>query len=269
MSIGDSRRAPDRALLYRAKRMTTNAPGGDEIEPGPKFEELMIPLREPIHGLTELSAVLGVPEWWPTGNRVAVCIAHGGNSNFEDPLVEYLHHELTARRFMTLRFNFPFAEAGKRSSADTSEMLDIAFRSAIATLGRDPTAAPAHLFIGGVGLGAKVACGMAAAPLRLDGLFFLNYPLHPQDKPEEATTDELYRITSPMLFVQGLRDRHCDVPTLRRVLGRVGAPTRLHLVEEADASFKTTKRSGIDARAVHHAVLESLASWIDARLDSA
>ena len=249
--------------------MTTNSPGGDVIEPAAKFEELKIPLRDPIHGLTEISAVLGIPEWWPTGNRVAICLAHSSTGNYEDPLVEYVHRELTERRFMTLRFNFPFAEAGKRVTADSPEVLDMAFRSAIATLGRDPTAAPAHLFIGGVGLGARVASGMATDPLRLDGLFFLNYPLHPQDKPEEADADDLYRITSPMLFVQGLRDRHCNVDSLRGALGRVGAPTRLHLVEEADASFKTTKRSGIDARAVQHAVFECLASWIDTQLDSA
>ena len=71
--------------------------------------------REPVHGLDELSAVLGIPEWWPTGSRVAIAIAHGSNSNLDDPLVEYIHRELTERRFLTLRFNFPFAEAGKRA----------------------------------------------------------------------------------------------------------------------------------------------------------
>jgi len=249
--------------------MTTNSPGGDVAEPAARFEELKIPLREPVHGLTELSATLGIPEWWPTGNRVAIAIAHGSNMNYESPVVEYVHRELTERRFLTLRFNFPFAEAGKRATSDSSEVLDQAFRAAIAMLGRDPTAAPAHLFIGGVGLGARVASGMATKPLRLDGLFFLNYPLHPQDKPEQADADDLYRITSPMHFVQGLRDRHCDVPTLRNALARVGAPTRLHLIEEADASFKTTKKSGIDAEAVHHAVFESVANWIESELDPA
>ena len=239
------------------------------MEPTARYEDVRIPLHEPGHELESVSGVLGIPEWWPTGNRVAVCLAHAGTSDFEDPLLVYLQYELTARRFMTLRFNFPFAEAGKRWTADSAETLDTAFRSALAMLGRDPSAAPAHLFIGGIGLGAKVACGMAAAPLRLDGLFFLNYPLHPQDKPEEADTDDLYRITSPMLFVQGRRDRHCDADTLRRALSRVGAPTRLHFVEEADASFKTTKRSGIEPRAVYRAVLESLAGWIDSRLDPA
>ena len=47
---------------------------------------------------------------------------------------------------MTLRFNFPFAEAGRRASSDSPEVLETTFRAAIAVLGRDPTAAPAEDF---------------------------------------------------------------------------------------------------------------------------
>ena len=72
-----------------------------------------------------------------------------------------------------------------------------------------------------------------------------------------------------MLFVQGLRDRACDTSVLRTALQRVGAPTRLHLVEEADSNFRVTKKSGIDATAVHAAELESVAGWVQSRLDTA
>jgi predicted alpha/beta-hydrolase family hydrolase len=238
------------------------------IEPSAKFDDIKIPLREPVHGLNEVSGVLGIPEWWPTGARVAVAIAHSANTRLDEPLIEHLHRELTHRKLLTLRFNFPFAEAGKRASADSPEVLEATFRAAIAELGRDPTAAPAHLFLGGLGLGGKVAAGMATAPLRLDGLFFLGYPLHPQDKPEKADAEHLYRIISPMLFVQGLRDRSCNPDVLRDALKRVGAPTRLHLVEEADSNLRVTKKSGIEASAVHAAVLESLSSWIQSRVDT-
>ena len=246
--------------------MTTNSPGGDVAEPAARFEELKIPLREPVHGLTELSATLGIPEWWPTGNRVAIAIAHGSNMNYESPVVEYVHRELTERRFLTLRFNFPFAEAGKRASSDRPEVLEAAFRAAIAELGRDPTAAPAHLFLGGLGLGGKVAASMATAPLRLDGLFFLGYPLHPQDKPDRVDAEHLYRIISPMVFIQGLRDRSCNAGALRTALQRVGAPTRLQLIEQADANFRVTKKSGIESEVIHNAVLDSLTNWLQSQI---
>ena len=47
----------------------------------------------------------------------------------------------------------------------------------------DPTAAPAHLFIGGKNVGALAAAHAATARLRVDGLFLLGYPLHKQDDP--------------------------------------------------------------------------------------
>ena len=70
-----------------------------------------------------------------------------------------------------------------------------------------------------------------------------------------------------MLFVQGLRDRSCNTDVLRAALKRVGAPTRLNLLEQADSNLRVTKRSGIDASAVHAAVLESLAGWVQSHLD--
>ena len=42
------------------------------VEPSARFEEIKIPLSDPVHGLGEVSAVLGVPRWWPTGARVGV-----------------------------------------------------------------------------------------------------------------------------------------------------------------------------------------------------
>ena len=32
-----------------------------------RFEQVRIPLREPVHGLDAVPGMLGVPEWWPTG----------------------------------------------------------------------------------------------------------------------------------------------------------------------------------------------------------
>jgi len=236
------------------------------IEPSAKFEEFKIPLRETVHGISEVSGVLGIPEWWPTGSRVAVALAHGSTGDLDDPLIAYLHHELTQRKYMTLRFNFPFAEAGKRASSDSLDVLVATYRNALAALGRDPSAAPAHLYIGGLGLGAKVAAQMATAPMRLDGLLLLGYPLHPQDKPEKAAPENLYRIIAPMLFVQGTRDRTCHIDTLRAALARVGAPTRLRTVEEADGNFRVTKKSRLDPAAVHAAVLEAVVAWIEKSL---
>lgn len=233
------------------------------VEPSARYEEVKIPLREPVHGLTEVSCVLGIPEWWPTGSRVAIALAHGSTDDMNDPLVTYLQRELTERKYMTLRFNFPFAEAGKRAVSDSMETLEGTYRAAIAILGRDPTAAPAHLFLAGKGLGGRVAGEIATSRVRIEGVAFLGYPLHPRDSPEKARADHLYRIIAPMLFVQGTRDRRCDVDTLRKTLSRVGAPITLLVCEEADENFHVPKRSEHTDEETRQRILEGIASWTE------
>lgn len=232
------------------------------VEQSPRFEELKVPLPEPASGLREVSAVLGIPEWWPTGSRVAVALAHGSANNMDDPVLVDIHERLTARRFLSLRFNFPFGEAGKRSGTDSVEVMDRTFRAALGVLGRDLSQAPAHLILGGKGTGARAAAHLATARLRIAGLFFLGFPLHPQDKKEKVQAESLFRITSPMLFIQGTRDRRCDVDTLRETLRHVGAPTRLHVVEEADHNFKVPKRSLRNEEEVRNEIFHVLSDWL-------
>ncbi len=232
------------------------------LEPLARFEEIKIPLIEPVHGLEAVSGVLGVPEWWPTGARVSVVLAHGASGSKDDPLLVALQQALTERKVLTLRFNFPFAEAEK-SKPDPMPVLERTLRHAIATLGRDPTAAPAHLFIGGRGLGGRVAANLATSQVRSDGLFFLGFPLHPPGRPAELRVDRLFRIVSPMLFVQGTRDRSCEIPVLRKTLVRVGAPTTLHVIDEADQSFRVPRKTGRTAADVHREILTVLDAWIE------
>ena len=231
------------------------------LEPSARYEEMKIPLADPVHGLTEVSAVLGIPRWWPTGSRVSVVIAHGSNGDYEEGITEHLHRELTERRYLCLRFNFPFAEA-KKKRPDPRPVLRRTLRAAISTLSRDPTAAPAHLFLGGRGLGAQMACDLANARVRVDGLFLLGYPLHPQRKPDQVQAEQLFRITSPVLFAQGTRDRHCELDVLRRTLTRVGAPTTLLVSHEADQNFKVLKKSPRQQEEVDEEVVSAVDSWI-------
>lgn len=230
------------------------------VEPSARFEEIRIPLEEPQHELAAVSGVLGVPEWWPTGARIGAVIAHGSGRDMDDPIVAGLHRGLTERKVLTLRFNFPFAEA-KRSRPDAPLVLERTFRQAVAVLGRDPTAAPAHLFVGGIGLGAQVAAA-AATRLRVNGVFLIGYPLHTRDQPtRNVKADALYRLVAPLLFIQGTRDRNCDLDALRATLTRVGTRKTLHVVEEADGAMAVPKRSGRTTDEVVRELLDALDSW--------
>ena len=217
------------------------------VEPASRYEEIKIPLSEPIHGLEAVSAVLGVPRWWPTGSRVGVVIAHGATGDMNSEAIEGLHRSLTERRYFSLRFNFPFAEAGKRKP-DSLPVLRRTMRAALGALGRDP------------------AADLAAARVRVDGLFLLAYPLHPPGKPEEREPEQLFRIVAPALFVQGDRDATCDVETLRQTLVRVGAPTVLRVIGEADRQFKVLKKSGRTQAEMMEQMTNALDEWIQSIL---
>jgi predicted alpha/beta-hydrolase family hydrolase len=75
--------------------------------------------------------------------------------------------------------------------------------------------------------------------------------------------EQLYRVVAPMLFLQGTRDRNCDLDALRHTLGRVGAPTTLHSVEQADQHFRVLKKSGRMQEEVHQELLEAVDGWIE------
>ncbi len=237
------------------------------VAPSARFEQLTIPLPDRVHGLEEVSAVLGIPRWWPTGSRVSVVLAHDRNADLSEPLIEDLHRELTERRYLCLRFNFPFAEAKKRRP-DSMLVLRRTLRAAVGALSRDPTAAPAHLFIGGKGLGAQIAAEVADTRVRVDGLFFLGFPLHPRGKPDEVQAEQLFRVVCPMLFLQGTRDHSCELDVLQRTLTRVGAPTALHVSQDADQHFKVLKKSGRTEDEVRDELVGSVDSWIQKALES-
>jgi predicted alpha/beta-hydrolase family hydrolase len=233
------------------------------VEQSAKFEEIQVPLAEPRHGLENISAVLGIPEWWPTGSRVAVVLAHSESSDMNNPMLESLQDQLTRRHFLTLRFNFPFAEAGAGTPPDSMEDLGRAFRTAISVLSRDPTSTPAHIFVGGLGLGARVAAQIATTPMRIEGVFLLGFPLHPEGAPDAVDADQLYRITSPAIFIQGSQDPRCDIDALGKTVRRVGAPIEVRSIRDVDENFAIHGSSLRNDEEVQAEVFEHLYRWIE------
>ena len=63
---------------------------GHVVEQSAQFKEFQIPLAEAVDGPESVSAVLGIPEWWPTCQRIAMVIAHDTDSDLHHPLLEHL-----------------------------------------------------------------------------------------------------------------------------------------------------------------------------------
>lgn len=93
-------------------------------------------------------------------------------------------------------------------------------------------------------MGGRISSHVVSAGLKVDGLVFLGYPLHPPGRPDRVRDQHLYSIDSPMLFVQGTRDPFCPLNTLDNVRSKIPAPTEVAVIDDGDHSFKVRKSSG-------------------------
>ena len=210
---------------------------------------------------TKVSGVVGIPQWWPTGRRVGVVLAHDAGDSMESELVKGLHAHLTERGFLCVRFNFPFVESG-RKRPDPLPMLERTYKAALQQLMRGTDETPAHLILAGVGLGGRVASQIVAQGIKADGLIMMSFPLHPSGKPAQLKPGALYRIICPMLFIQGTRDATCKLDRLQGLLRRIGAPTKLHVVEDGNHALEFVKGSPRTLEEIHSEILERIDRFI-------
>jgi len=203
-----------------------------------KFEPIEIKVSADV----TVSGRISMPEWWPSGQRIGVVLAHDLETSLDDPRILALQRGLSERSHLVLAFNFPYTQQGKKRP-DPEPLLERTFRAAVAMILRDAEAAPGRVFVGGYGLGARIATHVVAQGLKVEGLICLGFPLHPSGKPNQQRIDALYRVTSPILFVQGARDAHCRVDRLSSALKTIGAPTQLHVIEDCGQGLGLIRRS--------------------------
>jgi predicted alpha/beta-hydrolase family hydrolase len=227
------------------------------METTSRFESVKIPVSND----AAVSGVIGVPEWWPTGSRVGVVLGHDAQSNLDQDFLQVLQRELSDAGYLSLRFNFPYAEAGKKRP-DANPVLERTFRAAVTSLLPDAQNAPARLVLGGFGLGARVAAQLVAQGAKTDGLVLCSYPLHPAGKPAQLRADALFRVTSPILFVQGTKDATCRVDRLQLLTRRIGAPTELLVVEDADHQLEPARGSARTADEITTQAVSAVSNFI-------
>ena len=171
----------------------------------------------------------------PADATAVVAVAHGAGTGMEHPFLTGLTDALNDGGAATLRFNFPYREAGKKfpdKAPVAVEAWKAAMNAAIARGDGMPVWAAGKSF-GGRMASIAVADGMPAA-----GLVYLGYPLHPPGKPEKLRDEHLYGLTLPMLFLQGTRDPFALPGELEPVAERIGANARLDRVEGGNHSFE-------------------------------
>jgi hypothetical protein len=197
----------------------------------------------------------------PAGARACYVLAHGAGAGMTHPFMASVAAGLVARHIATLRYQFPYMEAGARRP-DPPRLAQATVRAAVAEAARLLPALA--LVAGGKSFGGRMTSqAQAASPLPgVRGLAFLGFPLHPSGRPSDERAAHLSDVTVPMLFLQGTRDALADVTLLRPLVERLGPRASLRLFDDADHSFHVPARSGRKDADVRAEMLDALAGWM-------
>jgi predicted alpha/beta-hydrolase family hydrolase len=197
----------------------------------------------------------------PRGAVAALALAHGAGAGMRHPFLENLAQALAAEKIATLRYNFPYMEAGRRYP-DRPPVAAATVRAAIAHTKRLARGLP--LLAGGKSFGARMS-SQAAADGGLEdvrGLVFFGFPLHAPGKPGTERAAHLKQVTQPMLFLQGTRDVFAGLDLLEPVCRGLGERATLHLVDGGDHGFGVPKRSGRTGDEVLLELAEATRQWL-------
>jgi len=196
----------------------------------------------------------------PAGSDAVLVLAHGAGSGMRAPFMEGFAEEIGRLGVATLRFEFPYMQAGRRAPDRPAVLLD-AWREAFAE--GVEGAGGRRVFAGGKSMGGRIASMAAAEGMPAAGLVLLGYPLHPPGRPEKIRDAHLPDVPVPMLFLQGSRDAFARPDLLAGVLARLGPRAEYVEVTGGDHSFRVPGGPR-DARVIGASLAEPAAKFIRA-----
>lgn len=187
--------------------------------------------------------VAGVTAKWngPDGDPNAVVVlAHGAGGDLDDETLRGLGAALAAFGVASLRFNFPYREAGRKAPGAQAQS-EACYR-AVADHARIEGV---PLYCGGKSYGGRMATHIAAQGFDVTGLVLLSYPLHPPGRPERLRDAHLKDIGVPMLFVQGTRDPFATPELLTATIASL--PNATHVpIDGGDHSLRVKGQKWAD-----------------------
>ena len=197
------------------------------------------PVRVPVDlpsGRVEVSADWGRP----AEAAAVVAIAHGAGAGYAHPFLTGFAAALHDEGFATLRFNFPYAEAGRRMPGPAAHAIATWAAVEAWLAERAPGLA---LWASGKSYGGRMA-SMAAAggDIHPAGLVYLGYPLHPPGDPAKARVAHLPDVVPPQLFVEGTNDPFVDPHAQLAEAVASCRDATLHWIEGGGHSFEVKGR---------------------------
>jgi len=177
----------------------------------------------------------------------AVLFAHGAGADMHAANLTAFADALAAAKIPSLRFNFPYMTAGRRSP-DRPPALIAAVREAADELGARTKLPRERIVLGGRSMGGRICSlvvGDADEPRPALGLVLLGYPLHPPGRSDQLRVEHFPRIHVPTLFVSGTRDPFGTPDELQQHARAIKGTVRWHWIETGDHSFRPLKASGV------------------------
>lgn len=198
----------------------------------------------------------------PKGARALYVLAHGAGAGMTHPFMATMAALLADRGVATLRYQFPYMEKGSRRP-DSPRIAEATVRAAVIEAQKAAAGLPA--FAGGKSFGGRMTSQAEAAKHMpgVRGLAFLGFPLHPPGTPADARGVHLSDVGIPMLFLQGTRDEFAELNLLKPLVTKLGRKATLHLVDDANHSFRVPAKAGRKEADVMAELADTLARWID------
>jgi predicted alpha/beta-hydrolase family hydrolase len=195
----------------------------------------------------------------PKGARAIYVLAHGAGAGMTHPFLAKFAALMAERGIATLRYQFPYMEAGSRRP-DSPKVAEAAVRAAVAEAARHKL----PIIAGGKSFGGRMTSQAEAhGAMGVAGLAFLGFPLHPPGAPATTRADHLADVKVPMLFLQGTKDEFAEMDLLRPVVKALGKRATLHLIPEANHSFRVPAKTGRKEPEIMAELADTLASWAD------
>lgn len=126
------------------------------------------------------------------------------------------------------------------------------------------------VFLMGKSMGSRVGCHLSLELEKpVSGLICMGYPLMGMGKKAAVRDQVLLDLRTPILFVQGTRDRLCPLEMLDAVRKKMSAENELRIVETGDHSLQVTKtylkQNDTTQADVDRSILESIDTFVNAR----
>lgn len=202
-----------------------------------------------------VSAILMRPE----GATHLLVLGHGASTSMRHATMQRIAEVMATQGIATFRYNFPYSENGtaRNSNATCVETIRNACRAA------HKASPDLKLLAGGHSFGGRMTTtAQSEEPLEnVEGLVLFSFPLHLAGRPDTKRAEHLSKIAIPMLFLSGTRDELATLDLLEPVVKSLGKRASLHLLDTANHSYKTLKKTRVSAEDVFDEMARLLAGW--------